>query len=468
MEAYARPIRELAERLRAFVWTRTQRLFHITTDEALWGATLELVMGFEHHADNVSPFVLLDHAHEKDGHGWDACARKVREDHAARRLAMAEHGYALGALGAQSQAGHPLARFGAAASDVIAKGCAPLDGLLLVVAPAMVDDGAALDRDLRELVRALPRARWIVIERGACSVSAELARATSAGHGRATVDEDEAVRELEATLDASAAASADAPAAAQTGAAWPKGALPPGAGGSAARRAGAVAAAAAALGMPAAMFTGALRDLRQHVLRGAVALRRGDPIAAAQHQGRAARSASAAGMDREALLMEMIGANHLVAAEQRDLARERYQSCADRAKTHGWADLAAQSLMAIGALHLVDRDRSAASIAYGWAGRAARDGGESALAIEGFRMAGQCAAEDGNHEVARKLFSEALSVASPLDDAAAGRTSAPVAARQLAERFDSMGGTAQAQSLRAQAQRMEAAANASAGVGGAA
>ncbi|MBX3276144.1 MAG: hypothetical protein KF729_38180, partial [Sandaracinaceae bacterium] len=209
---------------------------------------------------------------------------------------------------------------------------------------------------------------------------------------------------------------------------------------------------------PPALLGGSLRLLRAEVLRGALALRRGDPIAAARCQGRAASAANGAGLEREATLMEMVMASYLVAAEQRPLARERYQACADRALARGWYDLAAQSLMAIGSLHLVDRDRSAASVAYGRAGRAARDGGEKSLAIEGFRMAGQCAAEDGNQDVAARLFTEALAIAQPMGDAAAGRTSAPVAARQLADHFERLGARPQAASLREQATRMDAAA----------
>src|SRR5690606_8458722 len=95
-------------------------------------------------------------------------------------------------------------------------------------------------------------------------------------HARAVVDEAEACRELEAKLDAAAAAPADAPSLAQSGAAWPKGALPPGADGRARSRSAAAGAVAASLGLPAALFGSALREVRQHVLRGALALRRGD------------------------------------------------------------------------------------------------------------------------------------------------------------------------------------------------
>src|SRR5690606_3224560 len=106
----------------------------------------------------------------------------------------------------------------------------------------------------------------------------------------------------------------------------------------------------------------------------------------------------------------------------------------------------------------LERDKSGASIAYGWAGRAARDGGEPALAIEGFRMAGQIAGEDGNDDVAGKLFAEAYAIAKGLPADAAGRTSAPLAARQLAEYYAEHGMGPQAAAMSAQADKMDAAA----------
>ncbi len=451
MESHARPIRELGEAVRAFV-TAPRQLLHVTTDAALWDSAIEVAMGFEHHADNRSPFFRVD-----DG-DWDAAAKAVRATHEARAAAMAEHGYAMGALGPPPAGGTPLARFGATLSQILDAQCAPLTGAMLVLAPGHVHDAAAFERDLGELARTLPAVRFVLVERETCSIGPALAAATRASHARALVDEDEALSELEAKLDAASAATADAPSFAQNGAAWPKGALPPGSAGRAERRSASVAAIAASLGLPAGLFGHALRDLRNQVLRGALALRRGDPIAAARHQGQAAKAAMAAGLDREATLMEMLVASYLVAAEQRGMARERYQACADRALSKRWFDLAAQSLMAIGSLHLVDRDRSAASVAYGWAGRAAKDGGHDGLAIEGYRMAGQCAGEDGNEEMAARLFSEALAIAHPMEPAAAGRTSAPVAARQLADHFEHLGARPQAASLRAQADRMDAAA----------
>jgi len=457
VQSHERPIRELGETLRAFVALPRNQLLHVTTDAHLRESVLEVAMGFEHHADNVSPFFRLEAAYH-GGACWDARAATLRATHEARREALAAHGHALGELGAPPDAPTPLARFGATLAAILAANRPPLAGVMIVLAPGHVDDPAAFDRDLAELTRGLPHARWILVEREACSLTAATAEATLAAHARALVDEDEACRELEAKLDAASAASMDAPAAAQGGGAWPEGALPPGSEGRAQRRGAAVASVAASLGLPAGLFTHAARDLRAQVLRGALALRRGDPAAAARHQSWAAQAAVKAGLDREATLMEMVLASYLVAAEQRGLALERYQACAERANDQGWLDLAAQSLMAIGALHLLDRDRSAASVAYGWAGRAGRDGGHDELAIEGFRMAGQCAAEDGNQDMAARLFTEALSIASPMGDAAAGQTSAPVAARQLADCFERLGSRPQAASLRAQADRMEAAA----------
>ena len=98
MESHRRPIRELAEALRPFVGARGARLFHVTTDAHLHASVLELVMGFEHHADNRGPFVLLDAPYRAGGGCWDERAAAVRAAHDVRREAMAAHGYALAPL----------------------------------------------------------------------------------------------------------------------------------------------------------------------------------------------------------------------------------------------------------------------------------------------------------------------------------------------------------------------------------
>jgi hypothetical protein len=296
--------------------------------------------------------------------------------------------------------------------------------------------------------------RWIVIETGACSISAS----HIAMSANVELDETRACSELEARLDAAAVAAPNAPAPAQAGAAWPRDAQPPGAAASAQKREQAIAGIAASLGLPAALFGNALRDMRASVLRAALSLRRGDAAGAARHQSRAVSSCAAAGLDREALLMDMILATYFVHAGERDLAEGRYRGCAERARDRGWHDLAAQSWMALGSLRLIGRDRSGASVAYGWAGRVARQGEQNDLAIEGFRMAGQLALEDGNEEVAARLFGEAITIATGMPEPAAGRTSAPLAARQLADCFARAGSKPQAASLRAQADRMESAA----------
>ncbi|MBX3275762.1 MAG: hypothetical protein KF729_36210, partial [Sandaracinaceae bacterium] len=213
MESHRRPIRELAEALRPFVGARGARLFHVTTDAHLYASVLELVMGFEHHADNRGPFFLLDAPYRADGGCWDDRAAAVRAAHAKRREAMAAHGYALDALEPVAGAS-ARARFGATVSAALAGARSALRGATLVLAPGLVEDARAFDADLTDLARALPDVRFVVVEREACSIGAALARELQAGHGRALVDETEACRELEAKLDAASAAPPDAPSAA--------------------------------------------------------------------------------------------------------------------------------------------------------------------------------------------------------------------------------------------------------------
>jgi hypothetical protein len=462
MEAYARPIRELGEQLRAFVAKPRGSLFHVSTDAILRDAAIELAMGFEHHADNRSPFVRLDAPHTKDGSSWDACAQALRDAHAQRREAMAEHGYALPALPTPPAGRTAEARFAATVAQVLDARCEPLRGLVLVLAPGVIEDAASFERDLLRLAThsGIASVRWIVIALAPTELGAALAKATSAERASIAVDEELAAREMEARIEAGAAASASAPGPAQVGAAWPRGVVPPGA--RSATSDARAASLAASVGLPAAILGSALREVRTSVLRSGLALRRGDAVGAAQHQSRAVQLCTSAGLGREACLMELMLATCFVHAGQRDLAEERYRAVADRARDRGWLDLSAQAWMALGSMRLLARDRSGASVAYGWAGRAGRDGHEHTLAIEGYRMAGQLAAEDGNHELATRLFGEAIAIATHLPPPAAGRTSAPLAARQLADHCERMGLGAQATSLREQADRMDAAARTSA------
>lgn len=459
MEAYAQPIRALGERIRDFVARPRARLFHVWTDAALRDGAIELVMGFEHHADNRSPFVRFDDASAKDGSCWDARLATLRRAHDARRAAMEKQGYALPALGPAPSAGTPLARFAAGLRQALDARCDPLRGLILVLAPGMIEDGPSFDRDLSGLTSAseLAGARWIVVEQGACSITAAHAHATGADHLRVEVDEDLACRELEMKLDAAAAAPAGASGPAMAGAAWPRDASPPGSRNTA-RAAQTAARVAASLGLPAGMFGPALLEMRGSILRGALAFRRGDPASAAIHQSRAAQSCHAAGLHREACLMDLVLATYILHAGDRETAEGRYRGVAERARDRGWHDLSAQALMALGSVRLISRDRPGASVAYGWAGAVAKEGRCDDLAIEGYRMAGQLAADDGNEELAARLFSQAIAIATGMPEPAAGRTSAPLAARQLADCFTRLGSREQATSLRAQADRMERAA----------
>ncbi|MCC6876818.1 MAG: hypothetical protein IT378_21115, partial [Sandaracinaceae bacterium] len=218
MEAYSAPLRVLGEKVRSFVGLASEhgarsRLLHVATDALLRDAAIDIVMGFEHHADNWTPFVRLDEPYTEDGAVLSANAIVLAAQHEARREAMAKHGHELARLGTIAASSSPIARFAAALSAVLDAQRAPLAGLTLVLAPGGVEDPSALERDVLSLARSpgLAAVRFVIVELGARELGKELAGATRAERAQIAVDDNLACTELEQRLDAAGAASPDLP-----------------------------------------------------------------------------------------------------------------------------------------------------------------------------------------------------------------------------------------------------------------
>lgn len=462
MEAFAQPIKRLAERVAWFVRKKGLRLLHVTADSPSREAAVELVMGYEFHAENRSPFVRADSPWSAEEPRWEERVEALRAQHERRRGKMDKAGAPLAALRPAPSTGKPLVDFAVQVQQVaLASRVAPLEGLVVVLAPVDVDEGSGWDEAVGELVNtpSLSEVRWVVVDLGKQRIPKTLrALGDKALATTCVVDESEARRDLEQRIDLSVAAAAGAPGAAQTGAAWPRGVSPPSRGRVPKLSPSEVASVAAATGIPVALFGAGIREIRPSVLRAAQRMRVGDGPGAVRHQARAAECAASAGLAREATVLELVLCTYLIHAGQQSLAAERYEACAARARESNWHDLEAQSLMALGSLHLIGRARDRAAVAYARAGAAARDGGEVKLAIEGYRMAGHLRAEAGDRDQATSLLGEAIQMSNPLPLPEAGRTSAPLAARELAGICRKRGLKPQAIALEDQASRMEAAA----------
>jgi hypothetical protein len=460
MDAYARPLEELAGKLGGFIRARELRLCQIVTTAELRPAALKIAAGQEFHADNRSPFVVLEDAFVRGDDGFAARLERVRQIHARRREAMAKEGIDLPALPALPTARDPRAAFAQQLVQAVMASAPPLEGLVVVLAPTRVDDPEAFGQAIEALVlvRELGVVRWIVIGAGAPTVAPLVKRLGEAAWSHTCrVDPDAERDELAQLFTAAASAPARSPASARVGAAWPRGVVPPERPGSAAPALSEPDEVARALG-PQAQLCGEPGAALQHQIIGAAqAVREGRAAEGIRLQMEARDACRRAGLGRESILLELVLASYVVAAGERRKAIDIYERAASRAETAQLAELAAQAWLGVGALQALERDAARATTAYVRAAELAQAAGSAILAIEGFRMAGQVALGVAGPEAAVRAWRRALEVAAQMTPEEAQASSASEVARQLAALCAANGLEAQAQSLRAQAEPLASA-----------
>jgi hypothetical protein len=467
MESYAAPFRALAASAGFFVRAREVRLLHVVAASDVREAAIKVVMAQEYHADNHSPFVRLDAGHTPHDGGWAARSRELAAQEETWLAALGKEGVATPPRRASLPAGEapaagsadPLIAFAEAVWRAASRRMPGVEGLVLVLAPIEVESPEAFRKDLKKLLATkwLAGVRMVVVDADTSTLEG-LAEAQGAAAMRVNVGVDEALvrRELDARIEAAATAPEQSPGPAQVGAAWPPEAPPrppppPPA---------ELAAQLAAAGVPAALANPGIARLRPLVLRGAAAMRRGDPHEAVRHHSEAVKLANEAGLGKEAAVMGLVLATYVTQAGEPERAHGIYNVVGLRAADEGWHDVAAQALMARGALLVVERRRPEAAAVYAQAGEIAARGEEATLAIESFRMAGQLRAETRDEQLAIQHWARAVELAGGMELPAAGHTTAPMAARALAEVIRKRGLRAQSQALLEQAERMERAAGA--------
>ena len=458
MDSFAKPLRALAEDAAWFARQKALRVLHVVTASDLRDSVLDVVMGQEFHADNHSPFLRLEDAYSAESRGWEARALRVREQHGARREAMAKEGLSLPALPPPSpEKGDAVAAFAVLLRQVVEARCAPLEGLVVVLAPTRMEEPREWQRELRLLLEApkLADVRWVVVDLDRSSLGSIVetlgAKALS---NTCRVDEEALQAELARMLDGAGAASPGAPGPAQVGAAWPRGVVPPPRKGKPAPSPGQVEAALKEAGIAPGMAGEAGRQLRQKVLLAAQALRQ-KKVDAIRLQREARDLCVEAGLRRESVLMELILASYLAHLGQPAKAIEQYEAAFVRAQQEQLPQQAAQAQLAIGALHFLARKQEAAAAAYVRGAECAKEAGVALLAIEGYRLAGQAWADMGKAPQATQAWRSALAVAETAPEAEVKASSAAETARALAALCRKHGLTAQAQSLEAQSLQLE-------------
>ncbi|HEX2659772.1 MAG TPA: hypothetical protein VHU40_15915, partial [Polyangia bacterium] len=431
MESIARPLRRLQEELAWFARAAEVKLLHVRTDATLRGAVLDLVMAHESHADNRALFFRFADAAMKPGGGWDERARRLRAMWQEKTESLAPAGIALRPLDDHAGMGTDFGAVLYRAESCLAP---PLTQIVAVIAPAQVEDGLAFREEMKRLVgaRELGHVRWVVVEVDGPSLMPLVERLGDAALSCVClVDEREQQDDL-AALGAARpheeVAVVVPPSTWRAPGAMPDVVPPPRA--DLPRRA--TDDELRAVGLSPTFVNGGGVALKQLISGAALALRQGQHADAVTMQARAASLCNEMEMPREQVLNLHVLGGYLLAGQARARAREVYTRAAELSRTGGFADLEAQSQLALGMLDAMEHRSAEAASHYAAAGRLAEDAQVPALAIECWRMAGQLAVEAHLESSAVDCWKRALSLAEPLDPKVAQVTSAAEIARALA------------------------------------
>lgn len=451
MQSISDPLNLLHEDGSWFARAHELRLWVVRCDENLRGSVLTLLPKLEFHHDNVFAWPVLPDPHTEADPGWQLRANRLAEDWGRRVEAFAEEGITQVPVAAvQNPRGLDALRTTAAA---VLEGMAePLQGLVMVLAPTVVEQPAKLAKAITELMSdpALQRCRWVLVLDVDVPPPRPLLDALGPERSMTTVCR---VDEAQQKQDLGAMVGGSDPA--RFGMAGPVGVTPP-------PRVDDPPPlpkeqrdeALRAEGVEPAMVDHA-PAIRLKVLQASIAMKDGRGPEAIQAQ-REARDLCAEVNEPELWVITQVTlASYLSGLGQRPRAKQELQLATEHAQAHELGRLHAQALLALGMLHAVDRQPGEAVRAYTEAARVAEAADEPVLAIEAWRTAGQLAATHRQDDAAANALQQALRVAGQTPPGDVKGSSAPEAARQLATIYESRGLQPQAASLHLQADAME-------------
>jgi tetratricopeptide (TPR) repeat protein len=446
VQSISDPLNLLHEDGSWFARAHELRLWVIGCDATLRNPVLALVPKLEFHADNKSAWPVLLDAHTKADDGWQLRANVLAADWARRVEAFAEAGVAQGAVKA-AQGPNAFRTTAAAIGQAMV---APLAGLVIVLAPTIVQQPERLESDLTALMGdpALQHCRWVLVldlEAPLPQVLLDALGPQRALVTRCDIDPDQQRRDFSAMLGGNPA---------RFGMAFPVGVTPP-------RRVDEPPlpkeqrdAALRAEGIdPALIDKGP--EIRAKALGASIAMKDGRGAEAIEQQRQVRDLFASVGQHELQVIAQITLASYLSGLEQRPAAKRELQAAIEVSRTHGLLRPESQAHLALGLLHALDEEHPAAVRAYADAGRTAEAAGEPMLAIESWRMAGQLTGKLRQDDAAVRAFGEALRIAEGTPPAQLERSSAPEAARQLAALYERRGMQAQAASLHVHADAME-------------
>jgi len=459
VEGISTPLRRLQEEGAWFARARETRLLWVQASTSGRSTVLTLVERLEYHADNQSPFILLDDPWSGADFGARGRATRFTERFTAKAEALRQAGLELGPLETDEPSRSGLEALAARLARAAAALRAPLDGIVVVLAPVRVDVPEAFLADVRALVsaRGLEVVRWIVVE----ADSEHLVPLVSElGEPRAlAVDArfDESAQQADLAAIAGSPPPPFAPLVPpypwgpwSSGGAMPTVAPP--------RRKDDSPAPSddqlRASGLNPAYIKGGAQRLKQLMLGAALALRQrrfGDAI---ELQARAADLCEELALHEPHAIQRLVLAGYLLAASEPALARTAYERVVALARSERLAAQEVQAELGLGMLDAIEQ-RPGALGHYANAARVAEAAETLPLAIECRRMAGQCASDLGAHDTAAEHWQHALALADRLPPNERRATSAADIARQLAQLFAAYGDGPRAAELDRRAFRLE-------------
>ena len=442
MNAITDPLERVVETMQWFMTATEIQVVHIVTSESVRIAVLEHIAAMEHFSTNTKPFIILEAPVERADDGWETRTEELRDDidDLCARLIKANEGIDVHVMPDKPIADTSFGAFALTLNAAIECLTSPLDGLVIVLSPLWVRDSARWMEDVTALIeyadfRTL--VRWVIvdIEKPVCAVIAE-----KLGELAMSVDARIQTAAMRNDLSTMVAAVESAPDGAMGmrmgGFAGPDDTPPPRKGKPKPLTPEQAEKVGAEYGIPAAnLLVKPMQEIRTHMLRAGEAMMRGDSGSAVAKTREARAIARTHKLHKEAIMMTLMMGAYALQGRAPDTAAALFREAKADAERRGHADLAVQAQMALAAgLFAANKTREAA-LEYAEAGQLAAASDQRVLAIEAYRTSGQLLVTLGDRMHAAQAFCRACQISGEGEPEEWRNSSAPEAARALADLF---------------------------------
>lgn len=476
MQSFSAPLNQLHEDSSWFARAHEIKLFVVRTSGDIRKAALKFLAGLEFHADNFSPWILLEDPYTKENDGWIYRSNRLVKDWERRREAFAKEKVELPEVQVAMEKGIPpkvylnpsdfhkamerspgLAVFYHTIIEVIRALRPPLKGIVLMLAPSMVDTPEKLEGELELLLTAedLDTCRIVLV------IDQELQHPQrlfdvlkdKGLFCECVVDQKKYANELKGMMVGEN--NEDEVNVMSGVGAFPRGVIPP-------KRIDAPPELPTEERDEALLKAGINPEFlnqsplfRKLVFGAAFAFKDGDMSEAIRQQLEATMLCSQLEMYELEVTCRITLANYLSGIGQINIAIQELEEAVACATQNNLPNVQSQAHLALGLLHSQEKKYPQSANDYACAARTAESAQIDLLAIEAWRMSGQMSLQAGNEEDTILSFQEAIRVAGDTDEQTLKASSAPEAARQFAVFCQKRGFNAQAESLFSQADQME-------------